>query len=357
MTEKGLVEERRVAIGGEFEMTAVTAKSFHGILGKRICSGGSWTISGRAAFAIILRKLMEQGVSHVHLPSYLCESLLLPVKALGLTFSFYRVDLSLAAHPEPPSGAAVLLIHYFGWLNASTQRLRSEAGGSFYLIEDFSQSFLSGTGAYNTEKSYAFFSARKFGPVPLGGWSSEAAKLNDGKVEVAMVLKRSLSARKLKGCYLSDRNDGIDNSIEASYLGDLESVERFLEADLESELPCAVLDIIGGLDWEEVSRRRRSNWLYMKQSLLGHATLLEHDLPVDTVPLGCVILSEDRCNVRMRLSASRIFCPVHWPMPDDISKADFPEAVHLSQRCLTIPIDQRYAEKDLDRITEILKDS
>jgi hypothetical protein len=52
---------------------------------------GSWLLSGWFVLKKILRCLMEQGIRHMHLPAYLCESILKPVRQLGLEVSFYAI--------------------------------------------------------------------------------------------------------------------------------------------------------------------------------------------------------------------------------------------------------------------------
>ena len=91
----------RFAVGGEFELEMPQFSDADGL--ERLTHGlsGTWVVSGRAALNRILRKVQERGVRHVHLPAYLCESVLQPVKARGMEFSFYPVDEHLIAHPDP----------------------------------------------------------------------------------------------------------------------------------------------------------------------------------------------------------------------------------------------------------------
>ena len=139
-------------IGGDFELESIPSGLSEQDVFQTYGVSGTWTTSGRSALAVILQHLTNRGVNHVHLPAYLCSSILLPIKELGLTYSFYRVDHELAAHPESIEGSAVLLIHYFGWLNKSTARIREEAvHGSFHLIEDTFFETTNPDGSQNTE--------------------------------------------------------------------------------------------------------------------------------------------------------------------------------------------------------------
>lgn len=348
----------RNTIGGDFALSALNGNCApDNWLDRHIPQSGTWAVSGRAALSILLRDLAEKGVSHIQLPSFLCPSLLLPIIESGFDYSFYQVDSQLAAAPHPPDGAAVLLIHYFGWLNPSTEKLRTEAAtGAFHLLEDFSHLFPgSQQGLWNTNSSI-FFSARKFGPTPLGGWCSLQAPLAPEDTLVEALFWRSLAARLAKHIYLNDSSGAVEPALEASYLEPLAFVEKHLDTHLVvSQLPSLALALISGLDWPAVTESRRRNWLYIKNELNGHMDLLQMDLPDGTVPLGFVVKSRDRNRLRRRLAEHRIFCPVHWPLPQEVSRQEFTVAADLANHCLTVPIDQRYNETDLHRVIDILK--
>ena len=101
--------------------------------------------------------------------------------------------------------------------------------------------------------------------------------------------------------------------------------------------------------------RRRENWQHLNDLLDGKVEVLTNDLPAQVVPLGYVIQAPDRDMVQNRLAAQRIFCPVHWKLPDAVSPRRFPEAASLADSCLTLPIDQRYGPEDMARIAEAVK--
>ena len=74
------------------------------------------------------------------------------------------------------------------------------------------------------------------------------------------------------------------------------------------------------------------------------------DLPTGVVPLAYVARMKNRDSTRSRLRDERIFCPVHWRLPDEVSPRRFPDAAKLAATCLSLPIDQRYGAGDMDRI-------
>lgn len=346
----------RKAIGGGFELKKLTLGGHERLSTLTFGLAGTWTASGRSALALVLRHLARRGVTHVHLPSYLCRSILLPVQELGLEYSFYRIDGSLRAHPDPPLNAAVVLIHYFGWKNPATDMLRKEVGKSFYLIEDASHALLSDFWPASKKDHFVVFSARKFGPVPLGGWCSISEDLDHASPEMETLTWRSLCARLVRGSYLTEAQSSVDPKIENFYLEIFRYVEEVLDQfPLRSSVPKIALDIIAGLDWKAVKQKRRENWRLLNGFIGEEMKVLTPKLTDDVVPLGYVVRLNERDRVRSQLANHRIFCAVHWPLPSEIDVMRFPEAEYLAQTSLTIPIDQRYGLDDMKKVADVLR--
>jgi hypothetical protein len=282
--------------------------------------------------------------------------LLLPVRALGFEFSFYPVDIALTAQPDPPAGSSVLVIHYFGWINPVVNSLREQASAKFYLIEDAAQALLSDWSAPRNDFRRVILSPRKFGPAILGGWCNVTGEQHDERhSEVGPIIWRSLAARLARGAYLREADARVDARVEEFYMEGLRAVEDFLDQHPTcTELPQVALDQMAGLDWPLTAARRRANWRQLQEMLKGRVELLMHELPETVVPLGFVVCLGKRDEVRARLAAQRIFCPVHWPLPLAVERARFPAAAALSDTCLTLPLDQRYAEDDISRMAEAL---
>ena len=70
----------------------------------------------------------------------------------------------------------------------------------------------------------------------------------------------------------------------------------------------------------------------------------------DAVPLFIPIYVNNRDEVRRAMFDAGIFCPVHWP------NQQTEHAQALAQHELSLIIDQRYDEADMNRIVEIIKE-
>ena len=351
-----VTSQSRSIIGGEFELDRLCFAPSSGLDDLTRGLAGNWTISGRSAFMQILCHLKAKGIAHIHLPAYLCESLLQPVRALGMDYSFYRVDRQLVAHPNPPPESAVLLIHYFGWINPATKELRTRSGNDIYLIEDPSQAMLSDWSAPKSKESLVLLSMRKLGPVPLGGWCNVESYATEPSIEAQAIMWRSIAARLAKGLYLTNTEGEIDPATEEFYLSGFQATESFLDGSADIFLlPKIVKELIAGIDWQKISERRRSNWHTLHDLLDGCVEAVHDALPNDVVPLGYVVRADTRDSLRASLAKRRIFCPIHWPMPLEIPQESFAEAAENSRRFLTIPIDQRYGAEDMQHVANVIK--
>ena len=350
----------RALFGGEMEAQSPwgsgSSRGLHQLT--RGSDGGTWTASGRAALALILKQLRRDGVRHVHLPALLCESLLAPVKAQGMEHSFYPVDGELAAAPEPPSGSAVILVHYFGWPNPAGAELRaSSARGDVVLLEDLSHAALGQWTESIPHGALRFLSARKLGPAPLGGWCSMEAEPEEPTMATAAMMWRSLAARLIKADYLRHGGAPVEQDMERLYLGAFQAVEAYLDSDPGAlGAPAQLTGLLEGIDWDAAARRRRDNWVHLHEALAGKVEPLMSHLPDDVVPLGYLIRLAPgrRDEVRRALAARRVFCPVHWPLPGEVDAARFPEAHQLSRTLLTIPMDQRYDPRDMEHLADLV---
>ena len=132
-----------------------------------------------------------------------------------------------------------------------------------------------------------------------------------------------------------------------------DDLERVLSTQSEADvLPNWVVSLIAGIDWSEVAAARLENLEVLSANLSNRFIAPAPPLAPSEIPLGYPILSENRDELRRKLASRRIFCPVHWPLPAEVSSAQFPEAHSLSEKIMTLPLDQRYTIEDMARLAE-----
>ena len=120
---------------------------------------------------------------------------------------------------------------------------------------------------------------------------------------------------------LIDKDGEIDPVTEDYYLELFREMEELLDTEiLPTKLPQIIENIIENIHWDDVSRRRRTNWQTLNELIGDKVESFCDHLPKWVVPLGYMIRLKNRDIVKAKLAAERIFTPVHWPLPDEIEK-------------------------------------
>lgn len=304
--------------------------------------------SGRAALYQILKFLrQEQCINHILLPDYLCSSVLVPIKALGVEYTFYPIDEQLDLESSHFSklykkDSAVLVINYFGLKDISAQvhAIRS-LNENAIIIEDDVQAY------YEFKKplgdvDFKFTSLRKTFAVPDGGLVKTKHQLP--KVETPNTFGQyKAAAALLKSLREGNFNDQI-------YLDMFEKGESLIDRELECGMSNIAIRLFDAVEEERVKIRRlnNANSLLEQLSKIGVKPILP--LTEDHVPLFIPIYLENRDDVRKKMFKNDVFCPVHWPLEGLNLKCGAKMAKHE----LSLIVDSRYTVSDMQRIVDLL---
>ena len=307
--------------------------------------------SGRAALYQILKYLkQEKKVNHVLLPDYLCSSVLVPVKELGLDSTFYpiseKLELELSSFQLLyKKGTAVLLINYFGLQDLSRQiKAIRELDEKAIILEDDVQAY------YEFIKpldgvDFKFTSLRKTFAVPDGGLVK--TKYHLPKVSTPNTFGQyKAAAALLKSMREGNFNDQI-------YLELFEKGESLIDSEQESGMSLIAEKLYSFMNEEHVKVRRLNNAEYLVEKLgkIGIKPLFP--LLKDHVPLFIPIVLKNRDTVRRAMFQKEIFCPVHWPSEGmSVKRGEL-----MSKTELSLIIDQRYGRKEMDEILSLIKDN
>lgn len=305
--------------------------------------------SGRAALYQILKFLkQEKGINHILLPDYLCSSVLVPVKALGLDFKFYPIDEQLELDASSfaklyKKDSAVLVINYFGLkdLTAQIQAIRSLDENAI-IIEDDVQAYYEFKKPLG-EVDFKFTSLRKTFAVPDGGLVKTKHQLPKVKTP------NTFGQYKAAAALLKSMRDGNFN--DNIYLELFEKGERLIDSEIECGMGVIAEKLFDALDEEGVKICRLNNALYLVEMLnkIGIKPLLP--LIEGHVPLFVPVVLNNRDEVRRKMFHNEVFCPVHWPLEGmDVKRGKVMTEIELS-----LIIDQRYGQKEMDEIASFFE--
>lgn len=307
--------------------------------------------SGRAALYQILSYLkQDKGITRVLLPDYLCSSVLVPVKALGLEFAFYEIEENLELEQVKFSKlygdkTVIILINYYGLKNLDKQiKAIRRIDESAIIIEDDVQAyyeFLKPLG----DVDFKFTSLRKTFAIPDGG-------LVKTKHKMPVVDKpNTFGQYKAAAALLKSMREGNFN--DKIYLEMFEKGESLIDEEIECGMSRIAEKLYYFINDEHVKVRRLNNAHYLLEELkkIGVNPILH--LNEGYVPLFIPITLEKRDVVRKAMFQNEIFCPVHWPLEG----FELQRGRIMAEKELSLIIDQRYGRKEMDEIITVLKDN
>jgi len=291
--------------------------------------------SSRHALEYILRQI-EPAPRFVYLPYYTCEVVLEPLRRLNIGSQFYHINekLEITELPKLNEDEYIIVNNYFGIKDGYIDRLFLHYKGN--MIVDNAQAF------YHMHHlgMKAIYSPRKYFGVPDGGiaWSPETKDIR---------LTKDYSTNR--SVHLLRR---IDAGAEAGYREFKED-----DASLSDEPMKAMSDltrfILERINYDEVKHRRRSNFEILHTALASTNKLDIPDWNTFACPMVYPYLSED-ASLRKRLIENKIFVATYWPNVLEWCSEDTTE-FKLAKCLLPLPIDQRYGEKDMNRIVNVIK--
>ena len=326
--------------------------------------------SGRSALKRCLQDLAFNRNEIFLLPSYICPAVLQPFNELHVHYEFYEVDDQLRINVESikrkmrRNVRGLLIIHYFGFPVATEF---SDYWGEFQnrpiLVEDCSQALLTRQDGkwLGRRGDYSFTSLRKWLPVPDGAWLFSKHELPDidlSSEKTGFLSKRMLGII-LKDAYL--KQEYTSEEEYQSYLRLLREAEAALDAQSDIVgISDWTVKLLNKFDWQAIMSSRQHNYRRLVSCLEDIKAIrpLFPELPRGVCPLGFPIIvnsPEGRDRLKEFLVQHGIYPPIHWKLPMEVNETEFLESWNLSRRILTIPIDQRYSETEMEYICNVLQ--
>ena len=107
-------------------------------------------------------------------------------------------------------------------------------------------------------------------------------------------------------------------------------------------------NLLHGIDYEEVRKRRTQNFSYLHRKL---HTINKLTLSVPDGAFMYPLYIDNGEEVRKKLQAKKIFIPTIWPAVFNLCNEDDVE-YDMAKNILPIPIDQRYGIEDMEYIVK-----
>ena len=290
--------------------------------------------TGRSCLNYIL---LTKKPTKVYIPYYCCDALIEPLSINEIDYEFYSINdnLELTIIPKLQPGECIIYCDFFGIKSNYTLSLIKKLGEK--LIVDNTHSFFSRESSFPIS---SFTSARKYFGVPDGAflYIPENERLN---LAIPRNQKISIDHNLHKLIGLQDQ----------AYL---EYVQY--ESELGSEIETMSLlseRLLSNVNFDEVRKIRNDNFKFLRKEL---GDLNELIIDKNEVDCFCYPLLLKKPIDKQKLFDELIFIPSLWL--DTVHRdeyLDFPLECKLSREILPLPIDHRYTTKELQRVSNVIK--
>lgn len=299
--------------------------------------------SGRSALKFLLKQVKCQNVL---LPGYICESVREAFPE-NCDVQYYRVtqDIKIDWNDllnKARGGVDVVYLHFFnGYIGKEYDfdaLLRLKKKNKFTIIEDTTHSFFT---EKQTVGDYCVCSLRKWFPIADGGvlYSKNVIKAEDLKESEWSFRKREAMLEKTQ--YLQ----GLSND-KKRFLASFSNAECTLDSQKNSyAISRESYNALKRLNCDFIMSARKRNFNYLKEKMTCELVASGGE---NQVPLFFTIRDANRDELRQQFIQSDIYCPIHWPLYEGLKALS--EAVSIYDTELSIPIDQRYGESEMEHI-------
>jgi dTDP-4-amino-4,6-dideoxygalactose transaminase len=318
------------------------------------------TSSGRGAISLLLHEVQPKFKTALF-PAYTCDSVILPFVEQGYKCYFYDINEKL--EPDLKSivacGDIGIFIHmgYYGFpTNTGLLKvLKDLKSKSTIIVEDITHTLFSDYERFE-ENDYYIASIRKWIGLPSGGFLASPRRIIKSMPQNNEFLADTRrEALLIKAHYIAD----ADETLKAQYLDLFAKGEDFLDKNLEPyHIDNLSKSIIGVLKINEIREKRADNFITLSKGLknVEYIESVFSRLPENVCPLFYPIyINKTRSEVRQHLIEQKIYCPIHWPIPEQIDCSHFEKATKIYNKVLSIPCDQRYGEEDMNRVISALR--
>lgn len=288
--------------------------------------------SGRYCLEYILR---ARKYNKIYIPYYTCDSILQPIKAVGLDYEFYHIDRQLYIADKVKVGKDEVLLYtdYFGLMDKYTKEIAYE----YYpnVIIDNSQAFFTKP----FELVDTFNTCRKYFGVADGAYLFTEARLNEE-------ISQDHSANRMEA--LLGR---LDTSAEEAFYKFHAMEQNLSESGMRrmSKLTQAMMDSI---DYNDVANRRLKNYHLLDKELSGDNEIY-FQMDGGVVPMVYPFYCHTKKGLRKRLIENKVYVAKYWPNVLDWAGEGSDEA-DLANNLFPLPIDQRYGKEEMNYIIEVI---
>ncbi len=311
-----------------------------------------------------IAKSLDSSGRVVMLPAYTCDTVVTPFKELGWTCVYYPVDLHLRIDVQrslelfEQRQANLIVVHpYYGRDLNDDEILFVETlhERGCKVVVDLTQCIFSSQKLQFVD--YYVGSYRKWFAIPDGGYleakedeESYSAELTEN--EEFVNLQRD--SMYLRGQYYETNNEEIKNISRRLNKMAVEMTDNNITPHRISAISYALLEKEDKVRNQEIRFANYKILLDKLKGVRGVQIFCDNINEINSAPLYFMIYVPDRSDLQRDLIEHHIYAPVIWPVVYDEVLING-TMKYVYDHLLAIPIDQRYDEKDMEKISEVIK--
>ena len=274
-------------------------------------------------------------IEKLYLPYFVCSSVPNLCKRIGVDYSFYRIDEEFEPLFDMQLGNHewLYIVNFYGQLdNDYLLNLKEKFEN---VIIDNAQSYFQ----MPVEGTYTIYTCRKFFGV------SDGAILYTDKF-VDRELERDESFDRMH--FLLGRYERTANEFYQEYVAN----NKLFATEGVKRMSYLTENLLRGIDYDQVAKIRQDNFECLHKEL-GCLNGLELKSVYGAFMYPFLI--ENGAQIRKKLQAQKIYIPTLWPNVLEECTACTLEYRYAAD-ILPIPVDQRYGEKDMQYLVEVIKE-
>lgn len=288
--------------------------------------------SGRSCLAYLIEK---KNIKKMRLPKFLCACVGDICEQYDVEVNYYQIGKDFLPREESiglVSDEWIYMVNYFGQMDNSTLK-RLKAKYKNIIVDNIQAYFQKPNDCIDT-----IYTCRKFFGVADGAFLYS-------DVEYDVLLERDYSCERMK--HLLGRYEKSASDFYSDYV---KEEEQFEHAPIK-RMSKLTNNLLHGIDYKYVEKKRRENYMYLHQKL-RQINELELKIPVGPYMYPFYIKNGEK--IRKKLKEKKIFIPILWP--DVLELCDEEELEYImAKNILPLPIDQRYCIEDMEyMVKEIL---
>lgn len=282
--------------------------------------------SFRSALAKIL---VTCDIDELYLPVYFCHDVTNYINSSKLRMNFYNIDENfLPKLDNLPPKSKLLYVNYFGVCDFQVKEVITKYSAGNVIL-DLSQRLWMDTKCFAKLNSI-----RKFVAVADGS----RLQVEGNNIDISNTNPTSYSS--LEHIISSEQEPSYAKYLEQEYNFAISSNQNISSA---TEL------VLQNIDMSHLAYTRSRNFSLVDSLLKDYNALHHKNLP--ECPLCYPFMPKVDLG-KHELIERRIYTPTYWPFMNGLSYSAFES--QLVNRCLYLPVDQRYSKNHIVEISEVI---